>query len=185
MRVEVLTDHPESRFAAGDRLFVEGTRKPLVIRLGRTVEDGPGWWLAFDGHPDRGSVEALRDRYLEADVALDEIHADGAVLWDEVIGMTVRDLTGGELGRVAEVYRAGGAEVYVVRGGPLGDFDVPAVRDFIKTFNPPAHELSVDIEALDLAPPPASPPPRVRRPPRWSRHGAGRRDAAAPAGDEG
>ena len=99
--------------------------------------------------------------------------------------MTARDLTGRELGRIAEVYRAGGAEVYVVRGGPLGDFDLPAVRDFIKTFDPPARELSVDVEALDLVPPPASRPPRIRRPPRWSRHGAGGRDAAAAAGDEG
>ena len=41
----------------------------------------------------------------------------------------VRGIDGDELGTVADVYRVGEAEVYVVRGGPAGEFDVPAVRD--------------------------------------------------------
>jgi len=169
----------------GSELFAEGATEPLVIRLGKPVDDGPGWWLAFDRHRDRSSVERLRGRYLEADVALDAVRAAGAALWDEVIGSAVRDLAGRELGRVDEVYRAGGAEVYVVRGGPLGDFDLPAVRDVIREFAPARGELVIDAEALDLEAAPSARPARVRRPPRWSRHGTGRPNAASAAQDEG
>jgi hypothetical protein len=82
-----------------------------------------------------------------------------------VIGSTVRDLEGAELGTVVDVYRAGGVDAYVVRGGPFGEFDVPAVRDFIRIFAPRRGEIVVDAAALDLAPPKPRPvrPPRPRR----------------------
>jgi 16S rRNA processing protein RimM len=183
LRVEVLTDEPEARFGAGSLLYLEGSTAPLVVRDGRPVEDGPGWWLTLDGHPDRTSVEPLRNRYLEADVSLDAVRAAGAALWDEVVGSTVRDLRGRDLGRVVDVYRAGGAEVYTVRGGPLGEFDVPAVRDYVREFAPDRGELVVDVDALELD----EPEPRPRKPrrvPRWSRHGAGSasRRVPGPAG---
>ena len=178
-----MTDTPEARFVPGSELFVEGTKRPLVLRVARPVDDGPGWWLSFERHPDRSSVEALRGRYLEAEVALDALRASGAALWDEVIGLTVHDVDGRDLGQVAEVYRAGEAEVYAVRGGPLGDFDVPAVRDFVREFDPPNGRLVVDAALLDLEPPSEGRPPRERRRPGWSRHGAGARTTSEPGGE--
>lgn len=172
MRVEVLTDQPDERFTPGARLAVEGRALELVIRTARPVDDGPGWWLTFEGRPDRGSVEDLRDRYLEADVPVDGLRASGAVLWDELIGVRVRDLEGRELGAVVDVYRAGGAEVYVV-DGPGGEFDVPAVRDFIRVFAPARGELVVDPVALGLGAEESSAERRPRRRPHWSRHGRG------------
>ena len=179
MRIEVLTDHPEERFTPGARLALEGRPASLVIDAARPVDDGPGWWITFEGRPDRGSVEDLRGRYLEADVELDALRASGAVLWDEVIGSRVVDLEGRELGVVADVYRTGGAEVYVVRG-PGGEFDVPAVRDVIRVFAPDQGELVVDPVALGIGDEeaPAEPPPRRR--PRWSRHGRGGPPPAMP-----
>jgi len=74
---------------------------------------------------------------------------------------------------VAEVYRVGETEVYTVRDGPVGEFDVPAVRDIIKVFDPRAGRIVVDEAVLDLDAAPveqAARPPRRRR---WSRHGKG------------
>lgn len=99
--------------------------------------------------------------------------------------MTVRGVDGRELGRIAEVYRAGENEVYVVRGGPAGEFDVPAVRDLIRRFAPREGEIVVDEVVLDLdAPPVDSRPATPRRKPRWSRHGKGG-GAGGAAGDPG
>jgi hypothetical protein len=41
----------------------------------------------------------------------------------------------------------------------VGEFDLPAVRAFIRVFAPRRGEIVVDAEALDLTPPEASPPP--------------------------
>lgn len=178
VRVEVLTDRPEQRYAEGRVLHVEGDARPLTIAAAQAVEDGPGWRLQFREVPDRAAAERLRDAYLEVVVDRDEDLASGAAYWHEVIGSTVRDSGGADLGRVADVYRAGETEVYVVRGGPPGEFDLPAIRDVITTFAPERGELVIDETVLDLAGAPVDGPgerraAKPRRRHRWSRHGKG------------
>ena len=179
VRVEVLTDRPEDRFAIGAVLHLEADSRPLTVVSAGPVADGPGWRLHFREAPNRAAAEWLRDGYLEVEVDRAADLAAGAAYWHEVIGSAVKDSHGTLLGTVADVYRAGETEVYVVRGGPAGEFDLPAVRDVITTFAPERGELVVDETVLDLAAPPvdaaaAASSPRERRRPRWSRHGKGR-----------
>ena len=180
--MEVLTDRPEARFVPGAVLHVEGDRRPLTIAWAQPVEDGPGWRLRFEEIPDRGRAERLREAYLEIAVDRSTDLAAGAAYWHEVVGATVRDSAGTVLGTVADVYRAGESEVYVVRGA-AGELDVPAVRDVITTFAPERGEIVVNEAVLDLGGPPVDAAPRAkreRRRPRWSRHGKG---GAAAAGE--
>ncbi|MFM2105896.1 MAG: hypothetical protein RL338_928, partial [Chloroflexota bacterium] len=132
---------------------------------------------------DRAAAETLRGRYLEALVARDPARDPGEAYWHEVVGTAVRDTTGRLLGSVVEVYRAGGVDAYVVRGDPYGDFDLPAVRDFIPVFRPGV-EIVVDVERLDLSPPRRrSPrPPRPARAPRTTRTARTPRPPATEAG---
>jgi 16S rRNA processing protein RimM len=176
VRVEVLTDRPEARFAAGRVLHVEGDTRPLTVVEARPVEDGPGWRLRFAEMPNRQASERLREAYLEIEVDADGDLEAGAAYWHEVIGSKVLDSKGVELGTVADVYRVGENEVYVVRGGPPGEFDVPAVRALITEFAPREGRLVVDESALDLGAPPVDAPLKSagpKRRPRWSRHGKG------------
>ena len=53
------------------------------------------------------------------------------------------------MGRIAEIYRAGGAEVFVVRG-PRGEIDVPGVRGIVTDLAPERGEMIVDMDALDM-----------------------------------
>lgn len=184
VRVEVLTDRPEARFATGAVLHLEGDARPLTIGAAQPVEDGPGWRLRFREVPDRAAAERLRDAYLEVEVDRAADLEAGVAYWHEVIGSTVRDTTGAVLGTVADVYRAGESEVYVVRGGPSGEFDMPAVRDVITTFAPERREIVVDETVLDLGGAPVDAPgaagagaAKPRRRHRFSRHGKGAKAA--------
>ena len=150
VRVEVLTDRPEERFAIGAVVHPEGRPDALTIVGSDPVADGPGWRLRFREVPDRTAAEPLRGVYLEAVVPATELPGRGEYYWHEVIGVPVTDVAGNVLGTVREVYRAGGAEVFVVDGGPVGSFDVPAVRAFIRIFAPRRGEIVVDADALDL-----------------------------------
>lgn len=173
-------------------LHVEGDVRPLTVAWARPVDDGPGWRLRFDEVPDRAAAERLREAYLEIAVDRSADLEAGAAYWHEVIGSAVKDSTGRVLGSVADVYRAGESEVYVVRGGPVGEFDLPAVRDVVTTFAPERGEIIVDEAVLDLEAPPvdaAAPGPGrgaagavPRRRPRWSRHGKGPRTPNGTAG---
>ncbi|HET9435762.1 MAG TPA: ribosome maturation factor RimM [Candidatus Limnocylindrales bacterium] len=182
VRVEILTDRPEERFARGRILHREGAAAPLTIAASGPVEDGPGWRLQFREITSRTAAEPFRDAYLETEVDRSSDLEPGAAYWHEVVGAEVRGLSGGSLGTVADVYRAGEAEVLVVRGGPGGEFDVPVVKDIVRTFAPERGEIVVDETVLDLGSPPvdepAPKPPRKR--PRWSRHGRGGAASAGP-----
>ena len=145
----MLTDRPQDRFAPGTVLHREGDDDTLTIESAAPVEDGPGWRLRFLEVPDRTSAESLRDTYLETTGASRDLRR-GEYFWHEVIGVPVTDVRGRPLGTITDVYRAGGAEVFVVSGGPVGEFDVPAVRAFIRIFAPRRGEIVVDATALDL-----------------------------------
>jgi 16S rRNA processing protein RimM len=147
VRVESLTDRPEERFAVGRTLFREGAKAPLTIT--EAAPDSLGWRLRFAEVPDRTAAESLRDVYLEAVVAPGEELARGEFYWHEVIGARVSDVDGTLLGEVVDVYRAGGAEVVVVRG-PVGEVDVPLVRSVVRIFAPSRGEIVVDGDALGL-----------------------------------
>ena len=150
VRVEVLTDRPDERFALGARVWVAGRPAPLTIV--EAAPDGRGLRVRFGEIPDRTAAESLRDTLLE--VGIDEVPAPegDAVYWHELVGVEVRGVDGTSLGTVRDVYRAGAAETLVVDGGLVGPFDLPVVKDFIRTWTPRTGVIVVDAEALDLAP---------------------------------
>jgi 16S rRNA processing protein RimM len=148
VRVELLTDRPEERFGVGTTLYLEGTERMLTITEAAPVADGPGWWLRFREAPTRDAAEALRDVYLEIDAPL-EHREPGMWFFHELEGLAVRSTTGEELGTIVEIYRAGGAEVFVVRG-PRGEIDVPGVRGIVAELAPERGEMIVDMDLLDM-----------------------------------
>jgi 16S rRNA processing protein RimM len=173
VRIEILTDHPERRYAPGAVLYAEGNDAPLTIAWSSPIADGPGWRIRFDEVGLRADAEALKGVYLEAVIGPDSEPARGSYFWHEVIGTPVSGLDGTILGTVRDVYRSGGAEVFVVAGGAYGEFDVPAVRDFVRVLAPRRGEIVIDAESLDLHPPrrrddgearPKAPRRRTRKP---------------------
>lgn len=164
----------------GAVLHPEGTDDALTIAEAAPVADGPGWWLRFREAPTREAAEALRGRYLEIPPP-DEPREPGRWFFHELEGLAVRATDGRELGTVREVYRAGGAEVLLVRGD-RGELDVPLVRGIVTDLAPERGEVVVDLEALDLDARPVDDPdyvrPRDRRP--HARRGPRRGPPAGP-----
>jgi 16S rRNA processing protein RimM len=171
VRVEVLTDRPEERFVPDAVLYREGEEAALTIASAEEIVDGPGWRVRFREITTRDGADTLRGAYLEAVVRPEEDLSRGKYYWHEVIGTAVHGVDGAELGTVQDIYRVGETEVFIVSGGPIGSFDLPAVRAFIRIFAPRRGEIVVDAEALDLRPakPRGSDPDRPKAPRRRSR----------------
>lgn len=146
VRVEVLTDDPD-RFEVGRTVFVEGTDRPLTVVEVRD-ENPPGLLVLFEGIPDRNAAERLRNAYLEAEVEPDAL-PEGSYYWHEIIGSQVRTDDGRELGEVADIFRVGEGEVYVVRGDS-GELLVPAVAAIVRELAPREKRIVVDAAALGL-----------------------------------
>ena len=184
VRVELLTDRPEDRFTVGARLFPEGTDEGLTIAEASPVADGRGWWLRFREIGDRTlAEERLRDRYLEIEDP-HEPREPGRWLFHELLGVAVTSLEGDALGEVVEIYRAGGAEVFVVRG-PRGEFDVPGVRGIVAELAPERGVMIVDLDRLALDARPVDDEdyvrPRDRRPRKQPKKRPGTPGTSAPA----
>ena len=178
LRVEVLTDRPEARFKRGATLYREGQDEPLRVIDGVPIADGPGWRIRLAEATDRQAAEAFRGAYLEAVVPPeDRAAAAESWLWHEIVGLPVLGKDGEALGSVTDIYRVAENDVYIVQG-PRGEFDVPAVRDFVVSIEPHGSGLTVDIEALDLPP---IRPPRPYRAPRPRKGDVARARAAAEA----
>lgn len=129
--VEVRTDDPEERFRPGAVLYLTA-RTDLPDRA--TVV-GHRWQggrliLRLEGCEDRSSAEALRGAVLEADV--DVSVTDGDEFHDlALVGLSVRDREGAELGRVAEVLHLPGQDLLGV-DRPVGpELLVPFVRRIV------------------------------------------------------
>jgi len=57
---------------------------------------------------------------------------------------------GRPLGRVVDVYRAGGAEVLSVAGGTVGPLEIPVVGNVVQRLDPGGEGIVVDAAALGL-----------------------------------
>lgn len=138
VRIELLTDWPE-RLVEGSELWVEGAVEPSLVRSvergGRTTV------LHLDGVTTREAAESLAGRFLEA---VPRPLPAGTWYWDDLVGLTVVEPDGREVGELVEVFRAGGGEVYRVVGA-AGERLVPALRSVV---------LEVDLEAnrMTIAP---------------------------------
>ena len=148
VRVEVLSDNPD-QFAAGSVLHRENDDRPLTILSAH--RDGPGMLVRFGEVTSREAADGLREVDLEADAT--EL-PQGAHYWHDIEGCAVLTEDGEELGRVAEIFRVGGSEVYVVRGD-RGETLVPAVAMVIKEIDTKAKRIVVDADALGLGGEPA------------------------------
>ncbi len=179
VRVEPLSDDA-GRFEPGSRLYPEGSPRRLTVEWAQA--DAPGVLVRFREVQTRDAADGLRGVYLEAPTPSSGLGPD-EYWWHEVVGVSVTTGSGEALGAVDDVFRAGGSEVYVVRGGPRGELLVPAVRSVIREFAPREGRLVVDAEALGLD----EVRPRRRRGRRSSKAGlpaAGDASADEPAAGE-
>jgi len=147
LRLEVLTDSPELRFVPGARLSVEGSDR--VLTLLEVTPSSPGLFVRFGEVQSRLAGARLIGAYLTIPAAQVQVPSD-RVLWDEVIGVTVRDPQGEIIGEIRDLYRAGGAEVYVVQTPDGGEIDLPAVAAVIVEFAPREGRIVADLTGSEL-----------------------------------
>ncbi len=106
------------------------------LRVASTTQIGPDRYLVhFDGVDDRAAAEALRG----TELAAEPIDVPGTLWVHELVGATVRDAAGAELGRIRAVEANPASDLLVLESGGL----IP-VR-FVTAHDPEARTVDVDI----------------------------------------
>ncbi|MBU6256167.1 MAG: 16S rRNA processing protein RimM [Chloroflexi bacterium] len=148
IRLEVLSDHPDQRFAPGSQLVFESTSRSLTIA--EVTPASPGLFVRFIEVGSRLAAERLVGGYLTVPADRSASPND-RVLWDEVIGIMVRDPHGRPIGEIRDLYRAGGAEVYILSTPSGGELDLPAVSSVITEFAPREGRIIADLTGSELS----------------------------------
>jgi 16S rRNA processing protein RimM len=142
--VEVRTDVPDVRFAAGAVLLTDPPeRGPLTVDSAR--DQNGRLIVAFTGVPDRNAAESLRNTMLLVDAGdippsddPDEFHDT------ELVGL-VADLTdGSSLGEVTDVLHLPHGDVLVVRRPEGTEVLVPFVKAIVPDVDLVARRVLVD-----------------------------------------
>ena len=111
VRLDPRTD-VAGRLAPGATLECDGVG-PLTITSSRGAHEQP--IVQFEGITTREAAAKLKDRFLRVTRSdARRAVATGAVLWADLIGLSVETPDGRALGTVRELLRAGGADVLVV-----------------------------------------------------------------------
>jgi 16S rRNA processing protein RimM len=161
--VQVHTDDPDLRFAAGSVLATEPAgRGPLTVSSSRWHSGR--LLVTFDGYADRDSAEDLRGTLLVMDSAEVGPTLDPDEFHDyELVGLEVVTVAGDQVGAVTDVLHQG-QNLLVVQppaaprppGRPFGDpILVPFVAAIVPEVDVAAGRLVIDPPPglLDLGPP--------------------------------
>ena len=142
--VHVATDDPDERFAAGAVLGTEpAVLGPLTVAGMR--RSGPVLVLSFDGVVDRDAAEALRGTALTLDSRALPVPDDPDEFYDhQLIGLSVVNKAGTELGTVVEVWHPPAAPVLVVNRPDGSQELVPFVSAIVPVVDLEGERLVVD-----------------------------------------
>lgn len=149
LRVAVLGDDPANLAAAPWIELSFDARAPAEDRAARRYEvtfAGSGrsgeLRLGLAGVGDRDAADALRGAYVLGDAALLAPLEEGEHYWYELVGCTVVDLAGRELGVLTELWETGGHDVLVVVAGDRRHL-IPAAEPFLVSVDLAARRIVV------------------------------------------
>jgi len=151
--VEVRTDVPDRRFAAGEKLDRSGGGPGLVVEDARWHSGR--LLVRFSGVADRNGAESLRGVVLTIDAeragdAGDPDEADeggegGEFWWDrDLVGLRAVTPDGSPLGAVTDVVHTAAGELLAIGRPGGGEHLVPFVRDIVPTVDRAGGLLVVD-----------------------------------------
>ncbi len=124
VRIEVWLDSPALLKRCG-RVYLGGEEKKIL-----SAHEHKGFLIAqLDGVEDVNAAQALKNRVVQ--IAREDAKLPrGAYFLQDIIGASVVDENGAEIGKLAEVLELPGQRVYVVKGET--EHLIPAVPAFIR-----------------------------------------------------
>lgn len=141
--VGVRTDEPELRFAKGSRLDTDPVGVgPLVVAA--TKWHSGELLVRFEGIADRDAAAELRGSWLLVDSSSIAPPTDPDEFNDtDLIGLSVRTVSGTEVGLVDDVLHSG-QDVLVIKAKGGGDVMVPFVLPLVPEVNVSAGYIVID-----------------------------------------
>jgi 16S rRNA processing protein RimM len=138
---ESFSEDPQ-RLKPGSQIFIGAAHKPLIIQSRRKMNTS--WLLAFKGIETPESAGELRNQLIYMDKNDLPVLPEGQFYHFDLVGLTVRDKSGKDLGKLAEVIETGANDVYIVINETGEETLLPAIAQVILEVNLEEHFMVVD-----------------------------------------
>ena len=161
LSVELRTDEPELRFAAGTSLTTQTPRatapsapgRPRALRVRSTRWHQSRLLVTFEEVTDRNQADAVRGLLLLSDVDASEAPADPDEFYDhQLVGLKVVTVNGDPVGELAEIVHGSAQDLLSVRAQDGREILVPFVTELVPTVDVPNNKIVVEDRPGLLAP---------------------------------
>jgi 16S rRNA processing protein RimM len=147
IKVKPLTDD-EKRYDRLQTIYIKDEVYKELHIVSRRYEKG-FVFLKLRGFETIESVLPLRNKYLWIPRHMAcELPEDTYFIAD-LLGCRVETLTGEVLGNITHVQETGSNDVYIVRGGSLGEVLIPALKKVVTTVDIPNKLVRVDLTDME------------------------------------
>ena len=101
--------------------------------------------LKFREYPEREQAQALTGKLLTIDRSEVAPLAEGEFYTFDIIGLTVYDTEGKELGKIENVLRTGSNDIYQARTSEGGEILIPALKSVVREIDIAGSRMVVDM----------------------------------------
>lgn len=151
IRVQSTTENPEERYKVGSELVVEmskNERIPVTVQSHRVHKNFD--LLTFEGYPNINDVEKFKTKMLQIDEDLLPELEEGIFYESDIVGATILNEGGEEIGRLKEVLFLPANDVWVVQRPNKKDLLLPYIESVILDVDVDSKEITVHVlEGLD------------------------------------
>ena len=137
LKIEVWLDSPEA-LAAYPRVYLAGRSFPI-----RSARPHKGFLVTqLEGVEDLNTAMTLKDRVIQ--IAREDAHLPaGSYFLQDLLGASVINEDGTEVGILEEILERPASDIYVVRGGNGAEHLIPAVPAFVLAVDPEIPRITV------------------------------------------
>ncbi|ADX70002.1 ribosome maturation factor RimM [Lactobacillus helveticus] len=145
VKVNVITDFPEERFAEGMHLSLRSdTNRTLTVEKSRPFKQF--WLIQFKEITDIDQAEKLRGQILVVSEEDRGELPDGVYYYKDIFDCDVIDEeTGKRIGKIVDIQSPGANDIWLVREDDVKEYWIPNIADVVKKVDVAAKKVYVEL----------------------------------------
>ena len=147
VKIEAYTDSLD-RFDYLEFIYFKEADEYRKINIKGVRTDAKNAYLLIDGVKDRNDAELLRGKMIYIDRANAAKLPPGHYYISDLVGLSVRNSNGAELGRLSDILQTGTRDIYVVKLAQGGGVMFPSLDDVVVERNVEEGYIQINEEKL-------------------------------------
>ena len=145
VKVALITDFPNNRFAAGSRLALKDDHNlVLTVKSGRPFKQF--WLVTFEEIDDIEQAEKLKGKVLVVSQENQQELPAGSYYYHDIIGCQVIDNENKEvIGKITDIEAPGANDIWLVKEKNGNEFWLPYIKDVVKEIDIENQKIYVEL----------------------------------------